>query len=260
MAVAEAARNIVATGATPIGITDGLNFGSPDNPEVYYELDQSVAGINEMAKQLNTPIISGNVSLYNETDGQAIYPTPMIGMVGLLDDVSQATTMAFKHAGDTIYLIGETTDSFNGSEIQKLQLGQISGQLFEFNDEAELASQGLVREAIAKDLLASAHDLSEGGMIVSLLESSFAGDLSFNIATKQSDKYLFSETPSRFIVSVPQTKAADFEHMAGKQATKIGLVTSESDVVINTLTQTIVLSREEIQTVYQESISWQLKG
>ena len=97
-------------------------------------------------------------------------------------------------------------------------------------------------------------------MIVSLLESSFAGDLSFNIATKQSDKYLFSETPSRFIVSVPQTKAADFEDMAGKQATKIGLVTSESDVVINTLTQTIVLSREEIQTVYQESISWQLKG
>ncbi|CUW12946.1 Phosphoribosylformylglycinamidine synthase, synthetase subunit [Leuconostoc gelidum subsp. gasicomitatum] len=260
MAVAEAARNIVATGATPIGITDGLNFGSPDNPEVYYELDQSVAGINDMAKQLNTPIISGNVSLYNETDGQAIYPTPMIGMVGLLDDVSQAMTMDFKRAGDVIYLIGETTDSFNGSEIQKLQLGKISGQLFEFNDETELASQGLVREAIAKNLLASVHDLSEGGMIVSLLESSFAGDLSFNIATKQSDKYLFSETPSRFIVSVPQTKVADFEHLARKQATKIGLVTSESDVVINTLTQTIALSREEIQTVYQESISWQLKG
>jgi len=93
MAVAEAARNIVATGALPIGITDGLNFGSPDNPEVYYELDQAVSGINIMAKQLNTPIISGNVSLYNETDGRAIYPTPMIGMVGLLEDVTKATTI-----------------------------------------------------------------------------------------------------------------------------------------------------------------------
>jgi phosphoribosylformylglycinamidine (FGAM) synthase-like enzyme len=89
MAVAEAARNIVSTGATPIGITDGLNFGSPDNPEVYYELAQAVDGINDVAKQLNTPIISGNVSLYNETDGQAIYPTPMIGMVGLLELMCQ---------------------------------------------------------------------------------------------------------------------------------------------------------------------------
>ena len=181
-------------------------------------------------------------------------------MVGLLDDINQATTIAFKHAGDAIYLIGETTDSFNGSEIQKLQLGQISGQLFEFDDEAELASQSLVRKAIAQNLLASAHDLSEGGMVVGLLESSFAGDLSFDVITKQLDKYLFSETASRFIVSVPQTKVADFEHIAGKQATKIGSVTNESDVVIKTLTQTITLSREEIQTVYQESISWQLQG
>jgi len=113
MAVAEAARNIVATGALPIGITDGLNFGSPDNPEVYYELDQAVAGINEVAKQLNTPIISGNVSFYNETDGQAIYPTPMIGMVGLLDNVDLATTIGFKQAGDVIYVIGANPKNAN---------------------------------------------------------------------------------------------------------------------------------------------------
>lgn len=260
MAVAEAARNITATGATPIGITDGLNFGSPDNPEVYYELDQSVAGINDMAKKLNTPIISGNVSLYNETDGQAIYPTPMIGMVGLLDDVSKATTIAFKHATDSIYVIGETTDSFNGSEIQKLQTGEIEGQLFEFDSDQELASQALVRDAIANDFIASAHDLSEGGLIVGLLESSFAGHLSFNVNTNQADKYLFAETPSRFVVSVPEEKANLFEELAGKQATKIGSVTDGDNIVVNTTTQTVTLSRREVKKVYQESISWQLEG
>ncbi len=260
MAVAEAARNIVATGALPIGITDGLNFGSPDNPEVYYELDQAVAGINELAKQLNTPIISGNVSLYNETDGQAIYPTPMIGMVGLLSDITNATTVDFKHAGDSIYVIGETNDSFNGSEIQKMQHGELTGQLFAFDDSAEIAAQKLVYSAISKQLLSSAHDLSEGGLIVGLLESSFAGDLSFDVQTKQADKYLFAETPSRFVVSVAAEKAEAFEQLAGTQATKIGIVTDDDVLKVVTTNQTIMLSRTATKKVYQESLACQLKA
>ncbi|WP_312402233.1 AIR synthase related protein, partial [Leuconostoc lactis] len=260
MAVAEAARNIVATGALPIGITDGLNFGSPDNPEVYYELDQAVAGINEVAKQLNTPIISGNVSLYNETDGQAIYPTPMIGMVGLLDNVDLATTIGFKQAGDVIYVIGATQASFNGSEIQKMQTGTIDGQLFEFDDAAEMAAQTLVRQAIGQQLLASAHDLAEGGLIVGLLESSFAGQLSFNVNTNLATSYLFAETPSRFVVSVAADKVAAFEALAGDLATRIGDVTTGDDVVVATTTDEIVLSRQAAQKVYQESISWQLQA
>ena len=260
MAVAEAARNIVATGALPIGITDGLNFGSPDNPEVYYELDQAVAGINALAKQLNTPIISGNVSLYNETDGQAIYPTPMIGMVGLLSDITNATTVDFKHAGDSIYVIGETNDSFNGSEIQKMQHGELTGQLFAFDDTAEIAAQKLVYSAISKQLLSSAHDLSEGGLIVGLLESSFAGDLSFDVQTKQADKYLFAETPSRFVVSVAAEKAEAFEQLAGTQATKIGIVTDDDVLKVVTTNQTIMLSRSATKKVYQESLACQLKA
>ncbi len=260
MAVAEAARNIVATGALPIGITDGLNFGSPDNPEVYYELDQAVAGINALAKQLNTPIISGNVSLYNETDGQAIYPTPMIGMVGLLSDITNATTVDYKHAGDSIYVIGETNDSFNGSEIQKMQHGELTGQLFAFDDTAEIAAQKLVYSAISKQLLSSAHDLSEGGLIVGLLESSFAGDLSFDVQTKQADKYLFAETPSRFVVSVAAEKAEAFEQLAGTQATKIGIVTDDDVLKVVTTNQTIMLSRTATKKVYQESLACQLKA
>lgn len=260
MAVAEAARNIVATGALPIGITDGLNFGSPDNPEVYYELDQTAAGINALAKQLNTPIISGNVSLYNETDGQAIYPTPMIGMVGLLSDITNATTVDFKHAGDSIYVIGETNDSFNGSEIQKMQHGELTGQLFAFDDTAEIAAQKLVYSAISKQLLSSAHDLSEGGLIVGLLESSFAGDLSFDVQTKQADKYLFAETPSRFVVSVAAEKAEAFEQLAGTQATKIGIVTDDDVLKVVTTNQTIMLSRTATKKVYQESLACQLKA
>ncbi|MCC7668174.1 MAG: phosphoribosylformylglycinamidine synthase subunit PurL [Leuconostoc pseudomesenteroides] len=260
MAVAEAARNIVATGATPIGITDGLNFGSPDNPEVYYELSQAVDGINDLAKQLNTPIISGNVSLYNETDGQAIYPTPMIGMVGLLTDVSKATRIGFQNVGDSIYIIGETNASFNGTEIQKMQAGDIDGQLFDLNDHDEITNQKLILAATDQSLLASVHDLSEGGLIVGLLESAFAGQFSFNVVIDMTSELLFAETPSRFIVSVaPQNREA-FEALAGDSAKKIGEVFAEDQMTIQSSDQLLQLSRQETQTIYQESISWRLKG
>ncbi|MGQ2286063.1 phosphoribosylformylglycinamidine synthase subunit PurL [Leuconostoc suionicum] len=260
MAVAEAARNIVSTGAKPIGITDGLNFGSPDNPEVYYELDQAVAGINDVAKQLDTPIISGNVSLYNETDGQAIYPTPMIGMVGLLEDITKATRIAFQSAGDSIYLVGRTKDSFNGSEIQKMQTGHIAGQLFDFYDEDELAAQQFILDVTDQRLLNSAHDLSEGGLVVGLLESAFAGNLSFDISVDLADKYLFSETPSRFVVSVSPENRTTFESLAGDRVTKLGVVTADDTINITTTTSDIQLSFSETKKIYQESIAWKLNA
>lgn len=260
MAVAEAARNIVSTGAKPIGITDGLNFGSPDNPEVYYELDQAVAGINDVAKQLDTPIISGNVSLYNETDGQAIYPTPMIGMVGLLEDITKATRTAFQIAGDNIYLVGRTKDSFNGSEIQKMQTGHIAGQLFDFNDEDELAAQQVILDVTDQRLLNSAHDLSEGGLIVGLLESAFAGNLGFDISVDLADKYLFSETPSRFVVSVSPENRTTFESLAGDRVIKLGVVTADDTINITTTTSDIQLSLIETKKIYQESIAWKLNA
>ncbi|MDN6516337.1 MAG: phosphoribosylformylglycinamidine synthase subunit PurL, partial [Lacticaseibacillus paracasei] len=161
IAVAEAARNIVASGGQPLAITDCLNYGSPEKPEGFWELWTSADGISEACRTLNTPVISGNVSMYNETNGKAIYPTPMIGMVGLIEDLAHITTQEFKQAGDLIYVIGETKADFNGTEIQKMQKGLIEGKLMDFDLSVEKANQELVLSAIKAGLVASAHDCAE---------------------------------------------------------------------------------------------------
>ncbi|MGL2223317.1 phosphoribosylformylglycinamidine synthase II [Oenococcus oeni] len=255
MAIAEAARNVVSTGALPIGITDCLNFGNPDNQEVYYELEQSVAGINNFAKQLNTPVVSGNVSLYNETDNRAIYPTPMIGMVGLIRDNRKITTINFKKNGDLIYLIGSTGNDFNGSEIQKLQTGKISGKLFDFDADAELNNQKLILTAIEAGLLKSAHDLSEGGLIVALLESAFETSFAFDANLKLDDAQLFAETNGRFIVTVEQEKEPVFEKMAGDQAELIGRVTDRNHFQIKTDQSSFSIDKEEATKTWKNSIA-----
>ncbi|MFT9267737.1 phosphoribosylformylglycinamidine synthase subunit PurL [Oenococcus sp.] len=255
MAMAEAARNIVASGAIPIGITDCLNFGNPDDPEIFYELKESIAGLNQMAKKLNTPVISGNVSLYNETDHQAIYPTPMVGMVGLIEDNRQITSVPFKRAGDLIYLIGQTQDDFNGTEIQKLLTGKISGKLFTFDETAELANQQFVTKAIATGLLASAHDLSEGGLAVALSESVFNTDFSFQVAFQGTHAALFSETNGRFIVSVTADKQQAFEQLAGKQAELIGKVTDGTTLEIKDAEGSFSISKQQAADRWQNALA-----
>lgn len=255
MAVAEAARNIVATGALPIGITDCLNFGNPDNPEVYYELAQSVAGLNDMAKRLNTPVVSGNVSLYNETDKRAIYPTPMVGMLGLIEDDRQITTIDFKTAGDLIYLVGQTADDFNASEIQKMQLGDIAGKLFGFDAQAELDNQKLVLDAIQKNLLRSAHDLSEGGLAVALAEAAFNHDLAFKLTLKLTNAQLFAETNGRFILSVAAENQTAFEQLAKGKAVLIGSVTKDDHFSIRTTECGFFVDKKQAKTVWQNAIA-----
>ncbi|CAH0418925.1 Phosphoribosylformylglycinamidine synthase subunit PurL [Periweissella ghanensis] len=259
MAMAEAARNIVASGALPIGITDCLNFGNPDNPEVYYELAQSVAGINQMAQALNTPVISGNVSLYNEYNDEAIYPTPMVGMVGLHTDNQTITTQGFKQAGDAIYVVGTTTAAFNGSEIQKMQTGTINGQLFAFDAEAELTNQQLVLSAIQAGLITSAHDLSEGGLAVGLAEAAFDQHLGFDVAVNLSDALLFSETQSRFIVSINPAHQAAFEAHMGTAAQLVGQVTDNGTFKLTTTDGTTEILENEAYTSWKEAIGWLLK-
>ncbi|MTV83052.1 phosphoribosylformylglycinamidine synthase subunit PurL [Secundilactobacillus folii] len=233
IAVSEAARNIVASGGVPIGITDCLNFGSPDDPESYWELDQSVQGIAKACQRLDTPVISGNVSMYNETDGRAIYPTPMIGMVGLIKDLDHITTQDFKQAGDVVYLIGETGNDFAGSELQKLGGELPTGQLH-FDLDSETAHQRLVLDAIQSGMLQSAHDLSEGGLGVALAESIFGGQFGFNGQTTLTNAQLFSETQSRFLVSVKPADQARFEALAADQAVFLGRVTDEDAVHLTT--------------------------
>ena len=148
IAVAEAARNLICSGAEPIAITDCLNFGSADKPEVFWQLEKSADGISEACRKLNAPVISGNVSLSNEVNGVPIYPTPTIGMVGLVHDLSQVTTTEFKNAGDVIYVIGEASLDFGGSELQQMTEGKIFGQAPAIDLEVEAARQKELLTAI----------------------------------------------------------------------------------------------------------------
>lgn len=211
IAVAEAARNIIASGGKPLAITDCLNYGSPDKPEVFWELSTSADGIAAACETLGTPVISGNVSLYNETDGQAIYPTPMIGMVGLIEDHKHITTQEFKKSGDLIYILGKTFADFDGSELQKMQLGRIEGVIRNFDLSIEKRNQELVLTAIQNGLIESAHDCSEGGLAIALAESAFKHQLGISVQFELSSAQLFAETQSRFVLTVAPENKTRFE-------------------------------------------------
>ncbi|MFC6170770.1 phosphoribosylformylglycinamidine synthase subunit PurL [Loigolactobacillus jiayinensis] len=256
IAVCEAARNIVASGGVPLGITDCLNFGSPEEPESFYELAQATKGMSAACQALATPVISGNVSLYNESNGTAIYPTPMVGMVGLIEDLDLITTQGFKQAGDVIFLVGQTGADFNGSEVQKLLTGEISGALFDFDLTTEMANQKLIQQAIRAGLLSSAHDLAEGGLAVGLAESCFANELGANVTVALPASWLFAETQSRFIVTVAATQAAAFAKMAGQQAEQIGVVTAAPSLQINTTTESLTLAVRASKQQWEGALAW----
>ncbi|WP_071396359.1 phosphoribosylformylglycinamidine synthase subunit PurL [Bacillus tuaregi] len=242
IAVAEAARNIVCSGAQPLAITDCLNFGNPEKPEIFWQIEKSTDGMSEACSALNTPVIGGNVSLYNETNGEAVYPTPVVGMVGLVKDVDHITTQSFKEAGDLIYLLGETKDEFGGSELQKLLNGKIFGQSPTIDLEVEKNYQKVILEAIEAGLVASAHDLAEGGLSVAVAESVIGSNgLGAKIKTEgNAVSALFSESQSRFLLSVKKENQAEFEKVTG--AVLIGEVAAEpmlqfvhnGETVINT--------------------------
>lgn len=259
IAVAEAARNIVASGGQPLAITDCLNYGSPEKPEGFWELWTSADGISEACRTLNTPVISGNVSMYNETNGKAIYPTPMIGMVGLIEDLSHITTQEFKAAGDLVYLVGETKADFNGTEIQKMQKGLIEGKLMDFDLAVEKANQDLVLSAIKADLVASAHDCAEGGLAVAVAESAFTNQLGVDITVEMPVENLFAETQSRFVLSVKPEKQAEFEALAGDKAVKIGEVTNTGDLKLTALGGEINVATKKAEELWEEAIPCLMK-
>ena len=243
IAVAEAARNIVASGARPLAVTDNLNFGSPENPEIFWQLQKAADGISEACLTFGTPVIGGNVSLYNEHGGTAIYPTPVIGMVGLVEDVKHITTQYFKNAGDFIYLLGDTKPEFGGSELQKLTYDEIFGEPPLINLQKERDIQSLVLAAIQKGLIASAHDISEGGFAVAIAECLMPSDNDYSLGADvfadvftagenvTPTAFLFSETQSRFIVSVSPKDKDVFEELAGG-ISPIGSVTSDGNLDI----------------------------
>lgn len=257
IAVAEAARNVVCSGAQPLAITDGLNYGNPDNPEVFWQMEKSAAGISEACKILNTPVISGNVSLNNETDGVAVYPTPIIGMVGLIKDTDDITTQKFKELGDLIYVIGESNEEFNGSELQKLMTGEIFGKSPELNLQLEKLRQSQVLKAIQAGVVQSAQDISEGGFAVALAKCLFGADnLGANITINDDDvtSALFSETQSRFILSVKKEHKEKFEQLV--EAKQIGEVTNDGKLLVRTETNEILINAEvaNLETAWRGAI------
>jgi len=205
IAVAEAARNIVCSGAEPLGVTNCLNFGNPFDPEVYYQFVYAVKGMGEACRKFDTPVTGGNVSFYNQNPDGAVYPTPTIGMVGVLNDAADRMTLDFKQAGDVIYLIGKSRNDINSSEyLHKLIGAQYSpAPYFDLEEEYQLHQS--IKQLIKNKLLQSVHDISEGGLITALLESGFNRSLGFDVQQSatdiRKDAYWFGEAQSRVVVS-----------------------------------------------------------
>lgn len=209
IAVAESARNLACSGAKPLAITDCLNFGSPENPGVMWQFEQAINGMRDACLKLNTPVVSGNVSFYNETEGTAIYPTPSVGMVGLIENTDNHLTQWFKNEGDMIVLIGETREEFGGSEYLKQIHGKDCGPAPELDLDKELKLIEVLLKSSERGIIESAHDLSEGGLALALCESCFTpqGPMGVEIKVPQSmrkDAILFSESQGRAIVSLDE--------------------------------------------------------
>lgn len=260
MAVVEAATNVISSGALPLAMTDCLNYGDPNDPEIYYELHQSVQGMADACLALDTPVISGNVSLYNENNGEAIYPTPMVGMVGLIKDVNYVIPSFVQTAGDLVYLVGQTGDDYAGSELQKLLTGKISGSLADL-DLAEInAYLKKLLQAMETGLVKSSHDLSEGGLGVALAETAFKTDLGLDLDLALTKAQLFSETAGRLVVTVAKEKQAAFEELLGQAASLVGQVTAEHKLVAKLSDGQLQLDLAESQKIWEEAIPCLMKS
>jgi phosphoribosylformylglycinamidine synthase subunit PurL len=240
IAVSEAARNIVCSGGTPVAITNCLNFGNPYNPEVYYQFVYALKGMGEACLKLDTPVTGGNVSFYNQSEDGPVYPTPTIGMVGVLDGLEQKMTLGFHKPGDLIYMIGTHRNDINCSEYLHHLKGVTHSPAPHFDLEEEHIVQQTILRLIQEKVILSAHDISEGGLFTCLLESAMVNHLGFHIQTDpaiRKDAYLFGEAQSRVVVSVnphilPMFDAA----MHGVPYSKIGTVSAQQDIVVDGMT------------------------
>jgi len=260
-AVAEAARNVATVGAEPLAITNCLNFGNPERPEVMWQFAESVRGVADACRALETPVTGGNVSFYNESGGSAIWPTPVIGMVGSLQDHRFVVRPAFRH-GDLVYLLGETFPELGGSEFSEVVIGAISGRPPALDLDRERALHRLLVAAAASDVVSSAHDCAEGGVAIALAESAIAGDTGFAIAVPGDLPWyasLFSESASRAVVSVAPEKAVALEELAAAHGVPCAVLgeTGGPRMVFDTVFEVTV---EEARALYEDAIPRLLAG
>jgi phosphoribosylformylglycinamidine synthase subunit PurL len=241
IAVAEAARNVVCSGGIPLAITNNLNFGNPYNPEVYWQFVMAVKGMGDACRKFDTPVTGGNVSFYNQSsDGEnvyPVYPTPTIGMLGLVEDVSQRMTLNFKNEGDLVYLLGASHNDIASSEylVRYKNIRQSPAPYFNLDEEFHM--QQVLLKLIQEQLIMSAHDVSDGGLFVALAESSFWNNLGFDIKTDKNirkDAFLFGESQSRVVVSIQPDEQKPFEKLLtenNQPFTYLGTVSSENFVI-----------------------------
>jgi phosphoribosylformylglycinamidine (FGAM) synthase-like enzyme len=234
IAVCEAARNVVATGARPLAITNCLNFANPEQTAVWWDLHDAIDGIGEVCRALEIPVVSGNVSLYNDTGGTGIDPTVVIGMVGLIDDVAGRCTAGFSAENDLIALVGPIDAELDGSEYQRLAQGVNRGDPPRLDIDLEQRVQGFVLDAIVAGLLHSAHDCAEGGIAVALAESCLLGDIGASVSIDELDQrrdpdeiggliwkeagILLGESQSRFLISFAGEALVRLHELAGRHS------------------------------------------
>ncbi|WP_433945464.1 phosphoribosylformylglycinamidine synthase subunit PurL [Paenibacillus sp. SN-8-1] len=265
IAVSEAARNIVCSGAEPLAITDNLNFGSPEKPDIFWQMEKAVDGMAEACRVLDAPVIGGNVSLYNENAKGAIYPTPVVGMVGLVHDVDHITTQGFKKEGDVILLLGNTKAELGGSEFQSAVHGVTEGRPPELDLTVERTLLDTVLAAIQQGLVQSAHDLSEGGLAVALAESCISGGIGaqVNIDTElRHDVALFSESQSRILLSATPEKAAELEKFISERSVPVNVIGRvEGTSLVIDINRASALNKpvEGLKQVWEEAIPCLMK-
>jgi len=231
LAVAEAARNIVATGARPLAVTDCLNFANPDRPEVYWELEEAIAGLAYACRALDVPIVSGNVSLYNDSNGEsAIYPTPVVGMVGVIDDYQRRLGAALRAEGDFVLLIGSSHNDLGGSEYLKVEHGHVAGRPPALDLTREKAVNRLILSAAQSGYMHSAHDCADGGMLIALAECCLLGGIGVRCPAIRPepplrlDAAFFGESPSRYIVSVPSRAMPEMQSLARRHNVELSML------------------------------------
>ncbi|NUM70193.1 MAG: phosphoribosylformylglycinamidine synthase subunit PurL [Ignavibacteriaceae bacterium] len=261
IAVSEAARNLACSGAKPLAITNCLNFGNPYKPEIYWQFSKAIEGMGEACRYFDTPVTGGNVSFYNESPVAAVYPTPTIGMLGLIEDNSKVMTSAFKKAGDSVYVLGEDFEELGGSEYMKLSLGKVTGETPVCSLEAEQKLQDSLLALIENGLITAAHDVSEGGIACAVAEMCIGNrrnltgaDVDLPVKSR-TDLSFFSESQGRAVVSVDPEKVEEFESLlsaAGQKFTYIGTTVTEKKLTLNSV---FSIELTELEDIYYNAIS-----
>lgn len=248
MVVAEAYRNLIAVGATPLAMTDCLNYGSPEKKEIYQQLTDSTKGMAEACEVLKTPVVSGNVSLYNETKGTSIFPTSVVGMVGLIEDIDYLNDF-HPHAGDKLYVVGETRDDFGGSQIEKLLYGKVNheSEALDLSNEVEKGEQ--IKEAIRSGKASHVQTVGKGGLLISLARISAHYGLGVDATLDVTDAQLFSESQGRYIVAVKAGQSLDIPN-----AQEIGTITEDDKFKVTNGQTTVEENVSTLNEIWEGAI------